>query len=168
MDKMPRTILITGTTGLVGHYLYKIFKASNGENILGTSRSPGSFVDNRVDLTNRYEVAELAQTVPADVIVHTAAISKTDVCQENKERCYKANVESTKNLISAFPHSKFIYFSTYAVYNTPEGKCTGVCTGQFDQLLYRNQIAGGKTYFINGIPTYSPAFGNLRLHGVRT
>ena len=113
-------------------------------------------MDNRVDLTNRYEVAELAQTVPADVIVHTAAISKTDVCQENKERCYKANVESTKNLISAFPHSKFIYFSTYAVYNTPEGKCTVSLHRSVRPIIIFETKLLGKTYFINGIPTYSP------------
>jgi dTDP-4-dehydrorhamnose reductase len=123
MDKMPRTILITGTTGLVGHHLYKCFKTSNMGNILGTSRSPGSSVDYQIDLTNLDKVTELAQMVPADIIIHTAAISKTDVCQENKERCYQTNVESTRNLLSAYPHAKFVYFSTYAVYNTPEGKC---------------------------------------------
>lgn len=123
MDKVPRTILITGTTGLVGNYIYNSFKSLNVGNIIGTSRSGSSSVDYQIDLTNPDKVKELARRVHADVVIHTAAISKTDICQENRERCYEANVESTNNLILAYPQAKFVYFSTYAVYNTSEGKC---------------------------------------------
>jgi dTDP-4-dehydrorhamnose reductase len=123
MGEETRTILVTGSTGLVGYHLHRLLKPLNNGNTIGTSRSPGPYVDFQTDLTNLDAVRDLAQAVPADVVIHTAAISKTDVCQADKERCYQANVESTRNLISAYPNAKFVYFSTYAVYNTPEGKC---------------------------------------------
>ncbi|MGD0534541.1 MAG: sugar nucleotide-binding protein [Methanoregula sp.] len=123
MGSETRQVLITGTTGLVGCHLYDLFRCSETWITTGTSRSTGKSVDYRADLTDPIRVRELARNVPADVVIHAAAISKTDVCQADRGRCYKANVESTKNLISAYPHAKFIFFSTYAVYNTPEGKC---------------------------------------------
>jgi dTDP-4-dehydrorhamnose reductase len=123
MGDTVRRVLITGTTGLVGYHIYEQFRDVKKYQVTGTSRSPGKYVDVQVDLTDPDCVKELRKNAPADVVIHTAALSKTDVCQAEKERCYKANVESTQNLLSAFPHAKFIYFSTYAVYNTPEGKC---------------------------------------------
>jgi dTDP-4-dehydrorhamnose reductase len=124
MGRGDRHILITGTTGLVGSHLCDLLRRTEPWGITGTSRSPGKYVDYRADLTDPDSVRELARTVPADVVIHTAAISKTDVCQADKERCYQANVGSTGNLMLAYPHAKFIYFSTYAVYNTPGGGCS--------------------------------------------
>ena len=72
---------------------------------------------------NRIVSEIFKKTSPVDIVIHTAAISKTDECQNNKEKCYAANVISTKNLISTYTSAKFVYFSTYAVYNTSEGKC---------------------------------------------
>jgi dTDP-4-dehydrorhamnose reductase len=119
-----RRVLITGTTGLVGYHIYNLLKPVKGLTIAGTSRSSGKNVDCQADLTNPDSVLELARIAPADIVIHAAAISKTDVCQAEQEKCYKANVESTKNLLAAYPSAKFFYFSTYAVYNTTEGRCT--------------------------------------------
>lgn len=124
MVERKRRILITGTTGLVGYHIYNILKMVKGWSVIGTSRSSGKNVDYQADLTNSDSVIKLARNAPADIVIHSAAISKTDVCQAEQEKCYKANVESTKNLIAAYPSAKFFYFSTYAVYNTPEGRCT--------------------------------------------
>jgi dTDP-4-dehydrorhamnose reductase len=123
MDNAKTQVLITGTTGLVGHRLVEYLKSSTIWEIIGTSRSAGDYVDHIVDLTDMDSVNDLGNNVPADIVIHTAAISKTDVCEKNQEDCYAANVTSTKNLASAYKNAKIIYFSTYAVYNTPEGKC---------------------------------------------
>lgn len=123
MGENRRRILITGTTGLVGSCLYTTFKSIPDWDVCGTSRSPGKFVDYQTDLTDPDTVQELASEIPSDIVIHTAAISKTDVCESDKKKCYAANVESTQNLIAAYPRAKFIFFSTYAVYNTREGKC---------------------------------------------
>ena len=123
MGNPPKRVLITGTTGFVGHRLFEYLKSFTNWEIIGTSRSAGKYVDHIVDLTDLDSVKDLKKSSPVDVVIHTAAISKTDVCENNKEKCYAANVISTKNLISTYKTAKFVYFSTYAVYNTPEGKC---------------------------------------------
>lgn len=124
MDNSKKRILITGTTGLVGHRLAEYLNSSTDWDVIGTSRSEGYFVDHAVDLTDASGVRALAREVFADVVIHTAAISKTDECERNKEACHAANVTSTQNLASVYPKAKFVYFSTYAVYNTPDGGCT--------------------------------------------
>ena len=123
MDNPKKRVLIAGTTGFVGHRLFECLKSFTDWEIIGTSRSAGEYVDHIVDLTDINSVKDLKKSAPVDVVIHTAAISKTDVCENNKEKCYAANVISTKNLISTYKTAKFVYFSTYAVYNTPEGKC---------------------------------------------
>lgn len=123
MGNPKKRVLITGTTGLVGHRLFEYLKSFTDWEIIGTSRSAGEYVDHIVDLTDKNSVKDLKKSAAVDVVIHTAAISKTDVCENNKEKCYAANVISTKNLISTYKTVKFVYFSTYAVYNTPEGKC---------------------------------------------
>jgi dTDP-4-dehydrorhamnose reductase len=123
MGNPKKRILITGTTGMVGYRLFEYLKSFRDWEIIGTSRSAGEYVHHIVDLTSPVSVKDLVDVAPADIVIHTAAISKTDECENNKEKCYAANVISTKNLISTYRCSKFIYFSTYAVYNTNDGNC---------------------------------------------
>jgi dTDP-4-dehydrorhamnose reductase len=123
MADPAKRILITGATGLVGSRLFDFLRRHTDWEIIGTSRSAGDHSDHVVDLTDNGRVNTLKELEPVDVIVHTAAISKTDECEKNKEACYAANVLSTQNLLSAFKDSKLVYFSTYAVYNVPEGNC---------------------------------------------
>jgi dTDP-4-dehydrorhamnose reductase len=80
-------------------------------------------VDFIADLTKRECVEELEASFPTDVIIHTAAIARTNECQKNRELCYNTNVLSTKNLLSVYDPVKFVLFSTYAVYNTTDGNC---------------------------------------------
>ena len=54
-------------------------------------------------------------------------MAKTDACEKNKKSCYESNVTLTRNLAETFPESKFIFFSTYAVYNTESGHCDESC-----------------------------------------
>jgi dTDP-4-dehydrorhamnose reductase len=123
---MPR-ILITGTTGLVGSRLYEVMKEGTGYEVFGTSRSGGMYVDLRADLTSRQAIENIASAFNPQVVIHTAAIAKTDACESNREICSAVNVTATKNLLDLFPSALFVFFSTYAVYNTPEGNCDESC-----------------------------------------
>jgi dTDP-4-dehydrorhamnose reductase len=117
------SVLITGTTGLVGSQISEFLKKTTPWEIVGTSRSDGMHTDYTIDLISQESVKTLQTNYDFDIIIHTAAITKTDICENNKNDCYRANVLATKNLIEMFPTSKMVFFSTYAVYNTPEGNC---------------------------------------------
>src|SRR4051812_31845444 len=110
-----KKILITGANGFLGQHLCRYFSAQNYGVIAtgkGSRRIPAEIkVDYKeVDLTSNSSVANLLHGVDADVIIHTAAMSKPDECQQNPGACVMANVNATKHLLSrAADH--FIYIS---------------------------------------------------------
>ena len=122
-----RTILVTGANGLVGYRTCEYLKGNTSWNIIGTSRSPGTHVDHQIDLADDSDVKRLGSLIRPDVIIHTASISRTDECEKARDNCHKINVGSTVNLVKAFPAATFVYFSTYAVYNTLDGRCDESC-----------------------------------------
>lgn len=141
MDK-TRTIAITGTNGLVGYQAYEFFRTHTSWKVIGISRTEGKCVDNVVDLTSESAIRELRSFIQPDVLIHTAAISRTDACERDRTLCYATNVTSTKNLIKYFPETKFIYFSTYAVYDTPDGNCVEECETKAANHYIQTKIDG--------------------------
>lgn len=123
-----KTILITGANGLVGNQTCQYFREKTPWNIIGTSRKEGDQVDLVADLTNPLDIERINTMVQPDAIIHTAAIVGANLCEKNHEICYTTNVVATANLCQRFPQSFFIYFSTYAVYDTPTGHCDEHCS----------------------------------------
>ncbi len=113
------SILITGCNGFLGQHL-TLFFAAKGFNVIAVGRAecriktPATFIYESVDLTNHTAVNNCLQKHKPSVIIHAAAMSKPDECNNNKNLCLLQNVEVTKFLIEsavAFaPH--FIYIST--------------------------------------------------------
>ncbi len=113
------SILITGCNGFLGQHL-TLFFAAKGFNVIAVGRAecriktPAAFIYESIDLTNHTAVNNCLQKHTPSVIIHAAAMSKPDECNNNKNLCLLQNVEVTKFLIEsalAFaPH--FIYIST--------------------------------------------------------
>lgn len=108
-------ILVTGANGFLGQHLtltlckagYKVIATGRGH-----CRIPGGTFEYRsLDLTGRLAVGNLLTGIQPDVIIHTAALSKPDECNANKERCLLENVEATRNLVTQ-SNAFFIYVST--------------------------------------------------------
>ncbi|MBN9299629.1 MAG: SDR family oxidoreductase [Filimonas sp.] len=114
-------VLITGANGFLGQHL-TLYLASKGFVVSATSRNASripsreKFTYYNVDLTDETEVKQLVATVQPDVIIHTAAMSKPDECDADKEACLLHNVAATQFLLEAVkalkPAAHFIYTST--------------------------------------------------------
>ncbi|MDD4126421.1 MAG: sugar nucleotide-binding protein, partial [Methanomicrobium sp.] len=109
-----KKILITGVSGFAGYKIYTSLKKSGVHDVKGTGRIPGANIDFVLDLSDLESVKKISNHYIPDVIIHLAAMAKTEICENNKDECYSANVVSTKNLVEVFPYARFIYFSTYA------------------------------------------------------
>ena len=96
-------ILITGTTGFVGHEL----KASYTDAIAAPS------------LRNATQdmVKKIVEESEADVVIHTAAISDIGTCQKDPQSSYFANVQIPLYLAAACKDRKLICFSSDQVYS---------------------------------------------------
>jgi len=119
-------ILITGANGFLGQHLC-IYLKQKGFNVFATSRGssripPGDNIAYfSAELTDQNAVKQLIGITTPDVVIHTAAMSKPDECELNKEKCLLHNVEATKYLLEALEEisnqdSHFIFTSTDFVF----------------------------------------------------
>jgi UDP-glucose 4-epimerase len=103
-DESPPTIAVTGAAGFIGsrvvvelqdaHPDWEIVGLDNF--YLGDVREIGDVTVQHVDVRNR---ARLEETLAgADVVLHLAAISGVDDCEDNPDLAYEVNVRGTENV----------------------------------------------------------------------
>lgn len=121
-------ILITGSNGLLGQ---KIVKRCLKHNIpfvatsKGQNRNPECPENHYVslDLLQTDEVHQLVLDQKPTAIIHTAALTNVDYCEEHPEECYQVNVISTKVLYEAAKNAgaHFELLSTDFVFDGENG-----------------------------------------------
>ena len=115
---MKNKILITGANGFMGQHLIKFLKEKNfniAASSRGVSRLPKEWdVDFfSCNITNENEVESLINKTKPNIIVHTAALSKPDECENNKEHCLQVNVKATEYLLQ---HAKRVHQNVFFIY----------------------------------------------------
>jgi dTDP-4-dehydrorhamnose reductase len=124
---MKKTILITGSNGLLGHKIvYKlrqrkdvqVIATSKGENKLS---SKDGYIYESLDITNESEVNEMFFKYLPDVVINTAAMTNVDACEDKKEECYKLNTQSVETMVAIMekiiPSSQLIHLSTDFIFD---------------------------------------------------
>ncbi|AMM51610.1 dTDP-4-dehydrorhamnose reductase [Rufibacter sp. DG15C] len=103
-----KTILITGSNGLLGQKLVdllhteasvKIIASSRGQNKLAEIYPQVAFV--AMDVTNAEQVEEVISDTQPTHIIHTAAMTNVDDCESQRDECWKQNVDAVENLVKA-------------------------------------------------------------------
>ena len=104
-------VLVTGANGQLGHDVIKNLNEIGIES-LGIDISD-------LDLTDKNKVQEYITNYNPDVIVHCAAYTAVDQSEDEKELCYRVNVEGTRNIAEAAKaiDSKLVYISTDYVFS---------------------------------------------------
>ncbi|WP_316796441.1 NAD(P)-dependent oxidoreductase [Pedobacter agri] len=124
-----KTILTTGSNGLLGQKITEKVLAEGRVKLIATSKGA-----NRYPVTNGYQYAEMDILDPVQVrtiiekfkpnaIVHTAAMTNVDTAEANKELCRQLNVEATQNLVSLCEelNIQFIHLSTDFIFDGANG-----------------------------------------------
>ena len=124
-------IVVTGANGFTGQHTVQ-YLASKGFEVFALSRGKArlahhpSIQYHACELTNVSSVDELINQIKPDWIIHIAAMSKPDECNNERENCLLHNVQATIYLGEAANRhqSKFIYFSTDFIFgeNGPHGE----------------------------------------------
>ena len=113
-------ILVTGSNGLIGSYLFK--KLSGKHEVLGLDLKPSPYTNVVGDIRDFSLVKKLASKV--GIVIHCAA--QTSVTKSVEEPLFDAknNIIGTLNLLEAARRSerlkRFIYISSAAVYGSSE------------------------------------------------
>ena len=113
-------ILITGAFGQLGTSLRNIL---SDQSILATGRMvPVEEKDGcaELDIIEPNQVRETIASYQPDVIVHLAAMTDVEGCEQHPEQAFDVNVRGTENLLDNFS-GRFIYISTDYVFDGSMG-----------------------------------------------
>jgi len=121
MDKW----LVTGVTGLLGANAYRVLAPER--EVVGTSRKRpsalalGDFIE--ADISHEVSRRDLIARAAPDVVLHAAALSSIEACEENPGLAHEVNVEASAELAAQAARSgaRFIYISTDAVFDGERG-----------------------------------------------
>lgn len=156
---MRKKILVTGISGFVGHH----FLGKNLSNIdlFGTyHENPVQFADIvtcPLNISDTAAFVALLEEIKPDTVIHLAALSNANYCENHPKKCQEVNSQATFHLITACQKRDihFIFASTDLVFDgkstkayTEKDAANGIMTYGIDKaktehladLMYPNKI----------------------------
>tara|TARA_Y100000766_G_C18895838_1_gene600872 strand:+ start:1444 stop:2286 length:843 start_codon:yes stop_codon:yes gene_type:complete len=105
-------LLLTGSTGLLAPYI--LLAGKHLDCVFSSSMSGG---DIKADLCDFNQTRKLIEKSEPDWIIHTAALTDVDECQNNPKKAFAINSYAVENIVDVLPESThLIYISTDQVY----------------------------------------------------
>lgn len=98
--------MITGSNGLLGQKLVKLFLEKPGYEVHALSRGPNRLDDKKgylyydIDLLDNDKLTTVLTQILPDVIIHTAAMTNVDACELQQEECDRMNIEVVANILA--------------------------------------------------------------------
>ena len=120
-----KKLLIVGGTGMVGKDISNFLK--DKYNIfIGTIEKNVEIECCEIvhmDITDREDTIRKIFDINPEFIIHLAALTDVNLCEENKEVAIRVNIEGTKNIVLASEkiNARLIYASTNYVFNGEKG-----------------------------------------------
>lgn len=125
MNSLPKKLLLTGATGLLG---YALLRETHGRYaVTGLARHPESITTpcpmEAADLQDADKLQSIVQKIAPDIVIHAAAMTSVDQCEKNPELAHAVNVGGTQNLLKALQgrRARFIFISTDSVFDGTRG-----------------------------------------------
>ncbi len=125
-------LLITGSNGLLGQKLVQLLAHQPDVELMATAVGP-----NRLPFTEGYTYTTMDITDPAGIqtvfqsfkpthVIHTAAMTNVDQCEEDPAGCEALNVQAVANLIEACKQQKsfLCHLSTDFIFDGADGPYT--------------------------------------------
>lgn len=101
-----RTILVTGSNGLLGQKITERLLETQQFNLIATSKGANRFPVKEgytyveMDILDPENVKSVVEYFQPDAIIHTAAMTNVDTCESEKDLAYQLNVGAVKTLVS--------------------------------------------------------------------
>jgi dTDP-4-dehydrorhamnose reductase len=104
-------ILVTGTSGQLGAALLELIR---GHEVVGMKRP-------EVDIRDALAVRKAVESFRPDAIIHAAAMTKVDYCEDHPDEARDTNVRGTENIVRAAGSARLVYLSTEYVFDGRNG-----------------------------------------------
>lgn len=127
-----KTILVTGSNGLLGQKLVELLTQQSDKKVIATARGENRLPFKEgydyfsMDITKPEEVASVIQKTMPNVIIHGAAMTNVDQCEFEKETCWAQNVKAVEYMVEACrKHDIFLcHVSTDFIFDGAAGPYT--------------------------------------------
>ncbi len=130
-----KSILITGSNGLLGQKLlgllekqseYKVYATARGENRVSSFEN---FEYHSLDICNEAQVEQVIGELKPDYVINTAAMTNVDQCEDEKELCWDLNVNSVQYLVNACEKNNtfLLHLSTDFIFDGENGPYKEEC-----------------------------------------
>jgi dTDP-4-dehydrorhamnose reductase len=118
---MKRKIILTGATGLFGSNIIRNLKNKNILILWGHKKKTkikGHEI-HKIDLTKYSEIERKLKKIKPKAIIHSAALTNVDLCEQEVIKAYNLNSKATENLAILCKKFKIkmIYLSSDQIYN---------------------------------------------------
>ena len=93
-----KTVLVTGSNGLLGQKITEKILKEGGVNLIATAKGENRFpikegyLYTEMDILDPEAVKKVIEQHKPDAIIHTAAMTNVDTCEDQKELAYQLNV----------------------------------------------------------------------------
>ncbi|WP_412469376.1 SDR family oxidoreductase [Pedobacter sp. KLB.chiD] len=124
-----KRILVTGSNGLLGQKITEKVLGEGRVSLIATAKG-----ENRYPVKEGYSYAEMDILHPEqvkaviekyrpDAVIHTAAMTNVDICEESKVLCHRLNVEAVATLLSVCEEKniQLVHLSTDFVFDGADG-----------------------------------------------
>ena len=124
-----KTILTTGSNGLLGQKLTEKVLAEGRVKLIATSKGVNRYPNENgyeyveMDIVNPNQVKSVIEKYQPDAIIHTAAMTNVDTAEANKELCHQLNVDAVQTLLWLCEERniQLIHLSTDFVFDGADG-----------------------------------------------
>lgn len=127
---MKKKVLITGSNGLLGQKLAHLLVHQTEVDVVATSRGENKlaqilptlrFVP--LDVTDDRQVEQVIARERPTHLIHTAAMTQVDDCEQDRAGCWRLNVEAVRYLVQACEQYQvhLIHLSTDFIFDGQEG-----------------------------------------------
>jgi len=126
-----KSILITGSNGLLGQKIIKALVNRKDITIIATSvgenrmLSKNGYTYQSLDITDKIQVGTIIKKFKPDALINTAAMTNVDLCETKRDECWAINVNAVQYIVDAIQHyspaTHFIHLSTDFVFDGMKG-----------------------------------------------
>ncbi len=124
-----RTILVTGSNGLLGQKIIYALRNRTDVKCISTSRGENrmsakdGYIYESMDITDPSSVESVFEKYQPDVVINTAAMTNVDACESNRDEAWLLNVQSVEYIIEACKkfNTHLVHLSTDFVFDGRKG-----------------------------------------------
>lgn len=153
MEEIMKTLFITGSSGMLGSGIIPVLSGRFNLICQYNSNKPvgKGFKAVKIDIRDQEAAKKSILAHNPDAILHCAAATNVDWCEENKDGAFEINVAGTENIIRAGAGGcPIIYISTDSVFDGMRGNYSEgdapkpINNYAHTKLLAEQRVLGGK------------------------